>query len=672
MHAFLRSTLLSALALALAGCGKKAATTAAPASAAPASATVVSSSMMETDLAKTLKEQADFYSFRTAADVPANLKWEDGSELPEFADLNAKKGGTFNFFISDFPRTLRTIGPDATGGIRPYLLDYTEVCFLHPHPNVPGAAYPGLVTQWATDSATKTVYYRIDPKARWSDGKPLTTDDVVFTFYFMRSPHLNEPWYNDFYTRNFRQLVVFDKYTFATVHPENKPDLAVRFGNFNPYPRHAFQDFGAGWTERFQWREIPKTGAYQLFEKDIEKGRGVTLTRIKDWWALDRRFFRGRFNPDRYRLEVIRDPDKAVEAFARGDLDMFPLGLPKYWYETLPETHPEVAAGRIVRFKYYNQTPRPDWGLWINRSKPPLDNNDIRLGLQHASNIGLVCTQFFRGDAVPMQTRSDGYGWRMHPTITARPFDPVKAREAFAKAVFTTQGPDGILTNAAGKRLSFTITAASQAQRDLLPILKQEALKAGLEYNLEILDSTTGWKKMQEKNHEIALAALSRSVELYPRYWEMYHGTNAYADAYTKEGKPSALATGATPNPHPQKIFVQTNNMTETFSPELDRLIEAYDKAETLEEMKRLGAQIEEIIYNDAAWVNGWMNPAYRGGYWRYVKWPKDFNVMQSRTQEEFFLHWIDQDAKKETEEARRTGRTFPAKLEVFDQFKTN
>ena len=152
----------------------------------------------------------------------------------------------------------------------------------------------------------------------------------------------------------------------------------------------------------------------------------------------------------------------------------------------------------------------------------------------------------------------------------------------------------------------------------------------------------------------------------------MYHGTNAYADAYTKEGKPSALATGATPNPHPQKIFVQTNNMTETFIPELDRLIEAYDKAETLEEMKRLGAQIEEIIYNDAAWVNGWMNPAYRGGYWRYVKWPKDFNVMQSRTQEEFFLHWIDQDAKKETEEARRTGRTFPAKLEVFDQFKTN
>lgn len=673
MKRFLRlvpSALLPGLVLALAGCGKKEATPAA--SATPKSATSVTSPMMEADLARTLKEQADFYTFKTPADVPANLKWEDGSDLPEFADLNAKKGGTFNYFISDFPRTLRTIGPDATGGIRMYLLDYTEVFFLHPHPNVPGAAYPGLVTQWATDPATKTVYFRIDPKARWSDGKPITTDDVVFTFYFMRSPHLNEPWYNDFYARNFRQLVVYDKYTFATVHPENKPDFAVRFGNFSPYPRHAFQDFGAGWTERFQWRELPKTGAYQLYEKDIEKGRGVTLTRIKDWWAADKRFFRGRFNPDRYRLEVIRDPDKVAEAFARGDIDMFPLGLPKYWYETLPETHPEVAAGRIVRYKFYNRTPRPDWGLWINRSKPPLDNNDLRVGLQHASNIALVCSQFFRGDAVPMQTRSDGYGWRMHPTITARPFDPVKAREYFAKAGFTKQGPDGVLTNAAGQRLSFTLTASGQAQRDLLPILKQEALKAGLEYNLEVLDNTTGWKKMQEKNHDIALAALSRSVELYPRYWEMYHGSNAYEDAYTKDGKPTTIATGAQPNPRPQKVKVQTNNLTETSLPALDVLIEAYDKAETLEEIKRLAIQIEEIIYNDAAWVNGWKNPAYRGGYWRYVKWPKGFNVAESRTQEEFFLHWIDQDAKKETEEARRSGRTFPAKLEVFDQFKTD
>lgn len=654
--------LFSCLALFIAGCGK-------PAGPEGKSA---GGPDMETDLAKTIKEQADFYVFKTPADLPAGLKWENGAALPEFADLNAKKGGTFSYFIPDFPRTIRTIGPDATGGIRPYLLDYVEPAFINPHPNVTNGGYAGLVSEWSVGPDGRTVYFKIDPKARWSDGKPLTTDDVVFTLYFMRSPHLNEPWYNDFYTKNYQQVIVFDKLTFATVHPEKKPDLAIRFGGWVPYPRHAYQDFGAGWLERFQWRELPKLGPYVLRDKDIDKGRAVTLTRLKDWWAADKRFFRGRFNPDRYRFEVIRDPDKAVESFMRGDLDFMGLGLSKYWYETLPDNHPEVVAGRLIKFKFYNRTPRPDFGLWINRAKPVLDNRDIREGIQHASNIALVCEQFFRGDAVQMQTRSDGYGWRMHPTITARPFDPVKAREYFAKAGFATQGRDGVLTNATGQRLSFTITAYSPTMRDLLAILKQEALKAGLEFNIEVLDTTTGWKKIQEKNHEIALAALSRSAELYPRYWEMYHGSNAYTDAYLKDGKPTPIATGSTPNPQPKQVAVQTNNMTMTLIPELDRLIEAYDKAETLDEIKTLAAQIEQIIHDDAGWVNGWQRPFYRGGYWRYVKWPQAFNVAQSRDFEEFFVHWIDPEEKKEVEAARKAGRTYSdGGVKVHDQFKS-
>ena len=131
-----------------------------------------------------------------------------------------------------------------------------------------------------------------------------------------------------------------------------------------------------------------------------------------------------------------------------------------------------------------------------------------------------------------------------------------------------------------------------------------------------------------------------------------------------------AVATGSTPNPRPQQVRVQTNNMTMTFLPELDRLIEAYDRAETLDEVKRLAVQIEEIIFADAAWVNGWSTPFHRGAYWRYVKWPAGFNPMQSRTQEEFFVHWLDPEEKKEVEAARRTGRTFPAALQVFDQFR--
>ena len=662
---------LIGLALLLGGCGKKTETAAAPAAKADGAAAKVDSSM-EVELARTLQEQSEFYVFKTAADLPADLAWQDGRDLPVFADPAAKKGGTYQFYITDFPRTLRTVGPDASGGFRGYMRDNTEPSLVKSHPNLPESVMPLLADRWALSSATKTVYYHLDPRARWSDGRPVTTEDVVFTFYFYRSTHLRDPWYNDFFTANFRHLVIFDAHTFAFVHPENKPDLVSRFGDMSLYPRHAFHDFGADWLERYQWRNLPRLGAYEILEKDIEKGRSITFSRVKGWWGEEQRFLRGRFNPDRYRFEVIRDPDKAIESFARGDLDHIPLGTPKFWFETLPETHPEVAAGRVLRYKFYNRVPRPDWGIWINCAKPLLDTLEVRHGLHHAMDFESVCTQYFRGDAERLQTRSDGYSWRTHPTLTSRAYNPEKARAHFAKAGFVRQGDDGILIDSSGRRLSFTLSTGRQEFKDMLPILKQQALKAGLDLRLEVLDSTTGFKKVQEKNHELSLLALNRAVELYPRYWERYHGSNAYTDAYSLDGKLVTTATGSVPHPRPVQVRTQTNNMTMTFLPELDRLIEAYDRADTLPELKRLAAEIEMMIHEDAGWIPGWKLPFYRGAYWRYIKWPASFNVRQSRTAEEYFVHWIDVEEKKAVEESRRTGRTFPASLQVFDQFREN
>jgi microcin C transport system substrate-binding protein len=370
---------------------------------------------------------------------------------------------------------------------------------------------------------------------------------------------------------------------------------------------------------------------------------------------------------------VIRDVDKAFEGFVRGDLDAFFLpttNAPKYWYELLPDRHPDVAAGYIHKTKFFHQIPRPNWGLWMNRMKPLLDNHDIRLGIQHAANFKRVAEHYFRGDAVVMDTHSDGYSWRVHPTLTARPFDPVQAREHFARAGFDQQGRDGILRNAAGQRLAVTLSTYRPDFRDIMTILKTEAAKAGIELNLEVLDRTTGVKIAQEKNHQIGLHAFSRTAELFPRYWDFFHGANAYRDAYLgPDGQLVEKHEHGTPNPQPRQVRVQTNNLTQTFIPELDRLIEEYDKTTTLEELKPLAARIEEMVYEDAAWVPGWALPFFRLAYWRWVKWPEHFATMLNLDAEQYHLYWIDPDVKQETLAARRRGTTFPPEVRVFDQF---
>jgi len=621
---------------------------------------------MEADLQRTLKAQSDFYVFKTPADLAtdtAGLKWQDGSDLPEFSDPAAKRGGTLRLMIPDFPRMFRTTGPDANDTFRQYLLDYNELVILHPHPDVPGRFYPELAASWAVDLKNHTVYFRLDPAARWSDGVPVTTDDVVFSFYFYRSPLVDEPWNNDFFTKTYKRLTVYDGHTYAITLPELRPDIEDRAGDMSLYPKHFFADFGPHWEDRYNWLVTPTTGPYTIRDEDVRKQVSVTLSRVPNWWGSDKRFLRRRFNPDRIRLVVIRDPDKAIEAFLRGDIDISPLNAllnSNVWYDKVSEAKPEVAAGYVVKSTFFHRIPCPDYGLWINESKPPLDNVNIRLGIQYSSNMELVCREYFRGDAVRQQTRSDGYGWRVNSEIAARPFDPAKAREYFAKAGYVQQGPDGVLVNDKGQRLSFTITSYSRRSQDELVILKQEALKSGLELNIEILDETTGWKKMQEKHHEIAFAAISRTVEMYPRYWDFFAGENAFDTPFLADGSPNPA----------RKVKPYTNNLTETAIPELDRLIHLYEHAETMDSVKDLASRMEKIIYDDAGWVNGWKQPFYRLAYWRWVRWPQKFNTMQSLDQEQYWLMWIDQDAQKETLAAKSDGRTFPKQVLTFDEYK--
>src|SRR4051812_6072064 len=178
---------LGLIAFVVGGCGRQ--------DSSPATGKSAGAGPMAADLAATFAREKDFYVFKTATDLPAGLKWENGSDLPEFADPTAKTGGTFNYFIQDFPRTTRVIGPDATGGIRQFLWDYVDMSATFEHPNISGRVYPGYAKEWAADPASRTMYYRIDEKAHWSDGAPLTTEDVAFSFYFYRSPHIREPWY---------------------------------------------------------------------------------------------------------------------------------------------------------------------------------------------------------------------------------------------------------------------------------------------------------------------------------------------------------------------------------------------------------------------------------------------------------------------------------------------
>ncbi|MGE0623683.1 MAG: extracellular solute-binding protein [Pseudomonadales bacterium] len=608
-----------------------------------------------------------FFRFRSAADLPADLEWENGMDLPDLGSPEAKKGGTLYGSLADFPRTLRLFGPDANGSFRPWILDDTRMLLGRRHPNDTSIDakgnfryFPGIAEAWAVDRAERTVYVRINPAARFSDGVPVTSDDMLFSLYFWQQPFIQAPWSNNFFTRNFTHITRYDEHTFSLTLPEAKPNMLGRVLELEPLPMHFFADFGEDYVQRYQWEFVPTTGPYVILPDDLKKGRSVTLTRLDDWWAKDLKFWRNRFNTDRIHLTVIRDTAKTFEAFRKGELTTFGLSLPEYYYEKLPVTDPLVADGYVNRAVFYNQVPRPTYGLWMNSGRPLLDDRDVRVGINYATNWDKVIGEYFRGDYTRMRTTADGYGEFSHPTLKARPFDVEKALAHFAEAGFTERDKDGVLVNDNGQKLSFTLSTGYESLKDILTILREEALKAGLEFRIEVLDSTASWKKVQEKQHDIHFSAFNVSPEMFPRYWETYHSVNAYDVPWLPDGSV---------NPE-RKLKPQTNNLQSIANPELDALIEAYQASEDVAEMKRLAFAMEELLYEDGSFVPGFVVPFMRVGYWRWVHWPEDFNVKLATTLSEYFLYWVDDAEREETLAARRKGEKFPVVDAVYDQYR--
>jgi microcin C transport system substrate-binding protein len=79
---------------------------------------------------------------------------------------------------------------------------------------------------------------------------------------------------------------------------------------------------------------------------------------------------------------------------------------------------------------------------------------------------------------------------------------------------------------------------------------------------------------------------------------------------------------------------------------------------------------MEHILYDDASFVPGFVIPFYRAAFWRWLRWPDGFNAKLTRSADEMYLGWIDEDMKKEVEEARKAGKTYPASIKVYDQYR--
>lgn len=590
-----------------------------------------------------------------ASTLPQNLEWLSNNSEPLFASQEAVRGGTLRTFIASFPQTLRSVGPDANSGLRHYFMDGSPK-LAQRHPNT-GKWIPQLATDWAFDEDNKTLYFKLDPKATWSDGKKITADDYLFMLKYYRSKDIVDPWYNDFFSNSILNITKIDDYTIAveTAVKQSRDALMVLINmpsnGFQPRPKHFFKGgkdangdgMADNFVRKYNFKSEPTAGPYYLDK--VKKGKSVTFKHVgEQWWGYSNRYYQNRYNVDKVRITVIRDFDIALKHFEKGKLDYFDLVLPEYWHGKSESQGFE--DGYIQKFWGFNQTTQGAGGLWMNTAQPLLDDVNLRKGIMHATDYDGMIKNIMRGD----YTRKPhglgfGHGEYDNPDNKAPKFDPQLAAEHFEKAGFDTIGPDGIRVNQQGQTLSLAITYGYNAWTPRIAFLREQAKLAGLDFTLNLVDGSSAFKYILEKKHQLAFLNMG-SGEI-PSYWEYLHSDNA--------NKP------------------QTNAHTNYSSPELDKLIEAYDAEFDQHKRYQLSYQIQSYVTEANIIVPGYMVPYSRAAHWRWVQYPE--NPMTKQTESIFHPmdignFWIDGDVKKETKNAIKSDKTYPSVSFVDDRFK--
>ena len=596
-----------------------------------------------------------FSGLAQAATLPSDLQWQSNWQDPVFASDEAKRGGTLRSYMLSFPQTLRSVGPDANSGIRFYIMDGTPK-LAQRHPNT-GKWIPQLADEWAFSDDYKTAYFKLNPKAKWSDGEAVTADDYLFMLTYYRSKDIIDPWYNDFFRNSIESVEKFDDYIISITvsEPKSNDELMVLLNTpshgLQPRPQHYFANIndqnGDGMDDNFvrkyNFKAEPTTSPYYISK--INKGRSITFKHVgDDWWGYDNKYYQNRFNVDKLRIKVIRDSDIARKHFEKGKLDTFAMVLPQMWHEKT-DSEP-FTKGYIQKFWGFNQTPQGAGGLWMNTSMLLLNDINVRKGITFATDFDGMIKNVLRGDySRKPHAMGFGHGDYDLPDAKAPAFEPELAIGYFEAAGFTNIGPDGIRVNKNGERLSFKITYGYNIWTPRIAYLKEQAKLAGLELNLNLVDGSAAFKFILEKKHQLAFLNMGGG-EL-PAYKEYFHSSNANR--------------------------VQTNNHTNYSSPELDRKIEAFKSEFDADKKHQLSKEIQKAISNAYVIVPGYMVPYTRDAHWRWVKFPN--NPMTKKTGAMFNIlgtsnFWIDTELKQQTQLAYKEGETFEPVTVIDDRYR--
>ncbi len=253
-------------------------------------------------------------------------------------------------------------------------------------PDEPFTLYPLLARAVETDEERTFVEFTLDERATFSDGKPVTPEDVIFTFELLRDRGLPR------YGRSVKKIATMQKvgergvrFTFAG---QGDRELPLILGLMPVLPKHAIDPAP---FDKSSLVAMIGSGPYVV--ETVKPGELVQLKRNPDYWARQIPSKAGYDNYETIRINYFRDENAMFEAFKKGLVDIFVENDPGRWNSAYD--FPAATAGDVVRDVFRNGLPSGMYGFVYNTRRPQFSDRRIRSALSDLVDFEWVNRNLF-------------------------------------------------------------------------------------------------------------------------------------------------------------------------------------------------------------------------------------------------------------------------------------
>lgn len=314
-------------------------------------------------------------AFRHAIAMHGEPALPEGFSHFRYANPSARKGGRW---VQGVLGSFDTLNPFTVKGLPPMGLrapggifitgGYVVEGLMARGYDEPFTLYGLVARRVATDSARTYVTFELDPAARFSDGKAITPEDVLFSWQLLRDK--GRPNHRIYYSKVTKaqaigsQAVRFDL-------PGDDRELPLILGLMPVLPKHAID------PATFEETTVkPMLGSGPYVISKVDPGRTLTLARNPNYWGRDLGVNRGFWNFDEIRYDFYRDPNALHEAFKRNLFDARKETDPARWEQGYD--FPALREGQVVKETLTSELPKPSFYFVFNTRRAVFKDVRVR------------------------------------------------------------------------------------------------------------------------------------------------------------------------------------------------------------------------------------------------------------------------------------------------------